>query len=394
MRACLPSGLLVGVQGPQAAPRRHAAARREWQVSGLREPARVTRPAALARSDAPLAPALGKTVVITLPDGLSVYDFDRFGVWCDLAQVDFGSVAIPHDVRVPPSARQLALALVQPRTTVQTVSPVAPVQAKDTVSPSSTGLNCEVLHEPLGLELRWVLDNDQVVMQIVGRVRHGEYMSLGLSKDDAKSRMIDADAIVAWIDGAGRGHAVDYFLASKEQVSFTPSRGLNLMHNIRSALDPEEAVLMPRSTATPVLVWLCLMQQLSTVIICSHSGGHRPHVSVNAATPGALVLKDYLLSEDKDYDQHIYSDGPQAVMWAVGPINDRSDVSYHSMHSQGVYYVIGVPPSNDTLSQGMYFWTSGGSLPGTARLLMTSPVRVPPELRTRGRQSETGQSQP
>lgn len=43
-------------------------------------------------------------------------------------------------------------------------------------------------------------------------------MSFGLSKDDSKSEMIGADAVVTWVNGNGNGRAVDYFLASKEQV--------------------------------------------------------------------------------------------------------------------------------------------------------------------------------
>lgn len=46
-------------------------------------------------------------------------------------------------------------------------------------------------------------------------------MAFGLSKDDSKSSMIGADAVVAWYDSNGRGHAVDYYLGSKEQVSIT-----------------------------------------------------------------------------------------------------------------------------------------------------------------------------
>ena len=47
-----------------------------------------------------------------------------------------------------------------------------------------------------------------------------EYMSFGLSKDDAKSDMINADAVVTWVSPNGNGRAVDYFLGSKEQVSY------------------------------------------------------------------------------------------------------------------------------------------------------------------------------
>lgn len=31
-------------------------------------------------------------------------------------------------------------------------------------------LNCEVLYDDLGYELRWVMDGDDIVMQLVGKV--------------------------------------------------------------------------------------------------------------------------------------------------------------------------------------------------------------------------------
>lgn len=43
-------------------------------------------------------------------------------------------------------------------------------------------------------------------------------MAFGLSKDDTKTKMVGSDAVVTWIDYQGRGHAVDYYLGSKEQV--------------------------------------------------------------------------------------------------------------------------------------------------------------------------------
>lgn len=36
-----------------------------------------------------------------------------------------------------------------------------------------TKLNCEVLYDDLGFELRWVMDGDDIVMQLVGKV--GQY---------------------------------------------------------------------------------------------------------------------------------------------------------------------------------------------------------------------------
>lgn len=62
-------------------------------------------------SYAPLPKYTGRTVVITLPDDLTVYDFDWFGVWCEEARVDFGSVRLPQNIVVPPSPRTLGVEL-------------------------------------------------------------------------------------------------------------------------------------------------------------------------------------------------------------------------------------------------------------------------------------------
>lgn len=43
-------------------------------------------------------------------------------------------------------------------------------------------------------------------------------MSFGLSRNDSRSEMIGADAVVAFFDAkTGRGHAVDYYLQSAQQ---------------------------------------------------------------------------------------------------------------------------------------------------------------------------------
>lgn len=74
-----------------------------------------------------------------------------------------------------------------------------------------------MLDDSRSFEVRWVMDSDDVVLQLVSRLQPREYMALGLGKDDTRSAMIGSDAAVAWIDPSGNGHVVDYFLATKEQ---------------------------------------------------------------------------------------------------------------------------------------------------------------------------------
>lgn len=110
-----------------------------------------------------------------------------------------------------------------------------------------TKLNCEVLHDDLGFELRWVMDGDDIVMQLVGKIDSHEYMAFGLSKDDARSNMDRADAIVSWVDPkTGLGKAVDYYLGSREQVRNSNDLDLNSKRflTILSVLETVDRVQM------------------------------------------------------------------------------------------------------------------------------------------------------
>jgi hypothetical protein len=59
---------------------------------------------------APLPAYKDKTIVLTLPGDLTVYDIDYLSVWCDEYSVDFGHVKIPKNLNVPPSLRMLGVA--------------------------------------------------------------------------------------------------------------------------------------------------------------------------------------------------------------------------------------------------------------------------------------------
>jgi hypothetical protein len=50
-----------------------------------------------------------KTVVLTLPGDLTVFDIGHFGIWCEAFTVDFGHVQIPPNLNVPPSLKMLGV---------------------------------------------------------------------------------------------------------------------------------------------------------------------------------------------------------------------------------------------------------------------------------------------
>lgn len=50
-----------------------------------------------------------KTIVLTLPGDLTIFDIGHFGVWCEAFTVDFGHVNIGPNINVPPSLKMLGV---------------------------------------------------------------------------------------------------------------------------------------------------------------------------------------------------------------------------------------------------------------------------------------------
>ncbi|XP_059469752.1 protein Skeletor, isoforms B/C isoform X2 [Neocloeon triangulifer] len=222
----------------------------------------------------PLGKYDGKTLVITLPGGLTVHEIGHFGVWCEAFAVDFGHVEIPASAAVPPSLRMLG------------------------VAPQSR-LNCEVLHKPLEFEVRWAIAGESAVIQLVGKVETGDYMSFGLSGDDTKTKMIGGDAVVAWIDPEdNQGYAVDYYLEGKSQCA--GSRG--------SCPDTK----LKEGTES--------IRLLNSALVNGYS----------------IVTYQRSLKGADDLDRPIFNNGTeQAIIWGVGPLNSKKEVSFHSAYPKG-----------------------------------------------------------
>lgn len=69
---------------------------------GIRVPDENGRESPLRRYDR-------KTVVLTLPGDLTVFDIGHFGIWCEAFTVDFGHVQIPQGLNIPPSLKMLGV---------------------------------------------------------------------------------------------------------------------------------------------------------------------------------------------------------------------------------------------------------------------------------------------
>lgn len=51
-----------------------------------------------------------KTLVLTLPGDLTVFDIEWLSVWCRAYGIDFGHIRIPKNLNVPPSLKMLGVA--------------------------------------------------------------------------------------------------------------------------------------------------------------------------------------------------------------------------------------------------------------------------------------------
>ncbi|XP_057657691.1 protein Skeletor, isoforms B/C isoform X3 [Diorhabda carinulata] len=59
--------------------------------------------------ESPLRKYDRKTIVLTLPGDLTVFDIGHFGVWCEEFTVDFGHILIPQILNIPPSLKMLGI---------------------------------------------------------------------------------------------------------------------------------------------------------------------------------------------------------------------------------------------------------------------------------------------
>ncbi|XP_050429461.1 protein Skeletor, isoforms B/C-like [Adelges cooleyi] len=220
-----------------------------------------------------------KTIVLTLPGDLTMFDIGHFGVWCEAFTVDFGHVIIPSNLNVPPSLKMLG------------------------VLPQSK-LNCEVLHEPLGYEVRWAIAGDSIVVQLVAKLEANQYMSFGLSGSSLSNRMVGGDVVVAGVDqDTTSGFAQDYYLLDKSQCVVQQDSGQV------SGSCPDSNIQGPAGES---------VRLLNAAIVNGYS----------------IVTYQRPLKSKDNLDLSISINNSQPVIWAIGPLNDKHEVSYHPEYSK------------------------------------------------------------
>ncbi|KPU79198.1 uncharacterized protein Dana_GF17471, isoform B [Drosophila ananassae] len=218
-----------------------------------------------------------KTIVLTLPEDLTIFDIGHFGVWCEAFTVDFGHVRLPEGLNVPPSLKMLG------------------------ISPQSK-LNCEVLYDDLAFEVRWAVAGESIVVQLVAKLEPNHYMSFGISPNRNISQMIGADAVVAWVDPqTGNGFAQDYFLEGKAQCS--GGRGAC----------PDTKISEKTNS----------IRLLNAAMVNGYS----------------IVTYQRSLAATDRLDLPISVTDAESVVWAIGPLNDYQEVSFHTFYNKHLHQI-------------------------------------------------------
>lgn len=121
----------------------------------------------------------GETVELELPDGKTIADVDYFSIWCEEVGVNFGSVNIvAADLEGVPDLPQPTCGAGGAPGTTEAEEPF----------PVPDGWNCEDLNEDF--QARWVVDGDNVNVELVSRIGADRYMGFGVSGSDERTEMI------------------------------------------------------------------------------------------------------------------------------------------------------------------------------------------------------------
>ncbi|XP_062123757.1 protein Skeletor, isoforms D/E isoform X1 [Drosophila sulfurigaster albostrigata] len=218
-----------------------------------------------------------KTIVLTLPEDLTIFDIGHFGVWCEAFTVDFGHVRLPEGLNVPPSLKMLG------------------------ISPQSK-LNCEVLYDDLAFEVRWAVAGESIVVQLVAKLDPNNYMSFGISPNKNISQMIGADVAVAWVDPeTGNGFAQDYYLEGKAQCS----GGRGACPDVK---------ILPNTNS---------IRLLNAAMVNGYS----------------IVTYQRSLAATDSLDLPISVTDAESAVWAIGPLNDYREVSFHTYYNKHLHHI-------------------------------------------------------
>ncbi|CAN7992951.1 unnamed protein product [Ixodes hexagonus] len=214
-----------------------------------------------------------KTIDLTLPGKMTVFDIDWLSVWNAAKDENYGSVIIPHGQDIPPS--QLG-----------------------SVEHESRLPNCEQLHA--NLQIRWEIQGRSISFELIGQIDEKEYIALGISGSPNSSQMVGADAVICLIDGH-YANAVDYNISDMFPCT-------NVLGRYRGVC-PDLKV----------------------------EGKESYQILTFARKDGltSFIFRRTLLNPDDDGDQVFNPDGDTFLVWAIGRYNEFKEPTFHHTYPKG-----------------------------------------------------------
>jgi DOMON domain len=157
----------------------------------------------------PLLAADGTDVYrVEFPNGTSIQDYlgGSVSVWCETAAASFGEVLIPSTLPNSVSAVDDS-SMLKCRSTESEMSDFIATPA---------GFNCEPLNNVF--QVRWIVENDLLLVELIGIIGEEDYMSFGVSGSSTSTFMIGADFVVVDTFG-GTYRAQDFQANARSQCS-------------------------------------------------------------------------------------------------------------------------------------------------------------------------------
>jgi len=174
-----------------------------------------------------------RTIILTLPPSVSIFSISWLSIWSQSLQSSFSDIEIPRQLNVPPAATTLGITpqlhIVDgkpsgtddvPSADYQDMKVASLVNMANMVTKDESKLNCEVLSSSIGLEVRWSVAQENIILQIVGNLGSDMYMAFGVKDLTKPGAPAQGDVVVGWINTqTGKGGLDDYFLSGAHACS-------------------------------------------------------------------------------------------------------------------------------------------------------------------------------
>ncbi|KAK8756167.1 hypothetical protein V5799_001132 [Amblyomma americanum] len=214
-----------------------------------------------------------KTIELTLPGKMTVFDIDWLSVWNKETNENYGSVIIPHGQDIPPSKL-------------------------GSLKHESRLPNCEQLHSTL--QLRWEIQGRSISLELIGQIEEDEYIAFGISGAPNASKMVGADVAVCYLDGH-YANAVDYNISDRFPCSNVLGRYRGVCPDLK--VEGKESYQILTFTRKDGVT--------------------------------SFIFRRTLLNPDDDGDQIFNPDGDTYLVWAIGKYNEFKEPSFHHTFPKG-----------------------------------------------------------